>query len=361
MRTLRLKTMKVILVVFSTLVCTGALVSSPHHPTLSRRALDGTWTTTQGSDRTRSTVQLGLCSIVNDRQGGVWITGTGFLRSGLMLSDRNGILRPVLASSVKTICAPIFVTAEQGWTIDARSLYRTNDGGSSWSKVEIPGLSEVTAVYFVDSQTGWAGGPNGQIYRSVDGGQKWAKRKAPVNYEVRQIQFVDSLNGWAVGYRYVSSQKRMVALFRSADGGENWEQLSNVDADSKDSVFSMFFLNHRDGWGTDGWQSKLIRTQDGGQSWTIQEFDSNRGWNAVFFVDALNGWAVGRGIVHTSDGGVTWKYQLDPDISSTQLIGITFTDPKHGWAIGLDKIFRTDDGGTVWKPLAEDWKRSLPN
>lgn len=302
--------MKVLLAVFSILVCTGALVSSP-----SGRTRDTRRTSTQRSDRTRprSTVQLGLCSVVNDRQGGVWITGTAFLRSGLMLRDRNGIVHPVLASNVKTICAPIFVTAERGWTIDARSLYRTDDGGLSWTKVEIPGLSEISAVYFANSQAGWAGGPTGEIYRTADGGQTWAKRKVPLNYEVRQIQFVDSLNGWAVGYLYVSTQKRMVALFRSADGGENWEQLSNVDADSKGSVVSMFFLDKRKGWGIDGWQSKLIRTQDGGQSWTTQEFDPNGSWNAVFFVDGLNGWAVGRGIVHTSDGGVTWKYQLDSE------------------------------------------------
>lgn len=352
--------MKLILTIFSILVCGGALVSSPNHLTLSGRTR-GTWSTDQGTGKTHSTVQLGFCSVVNDRRGGVWITGTGYLRAGLMLSDRNGTVRPVLVPSAKNICAPVFVTAERGWTIDTRSLYRTNDGGLSWTKVDIPALSEVSAVQFADSQTGWAGGTTGEIYRTTDGGQTWAKRKATLNYEIHQIQFVDSLNGWAVGNRYVSSQKRMVALFRSADGGENWEELSNVDADSKGSVFSMFFLDKRNGWGIDGWQSKLIRTQDGGQSWTIQEFDRNRGWNAVFFVDALNGWAVGHGIVHTSDGGVTWKYQLDPDTSSTQLIGITFTDPKHGWAIGLNKIFRTDDGGTVWLPLAEDWKRSLPN
>lgn len=350
--------MKVILAFFSIFVFTGALVSSP---TLSRRTRIITWTSSQGSDKTRSTVRADLCSVVNDRQGGVWMTGTFFLRSGLMLSDRNRIVRPVLASSVKSVCAPVFVTAERGWTIDASTLFRTNDGGLSWTKVGIPGLSEISAVYFVDSQTGWAGGPSGEIHRTVDGGQTWTKRKAPLNYEVRQIQFVDSLNGWAVGSLYVSSQKRMVALFRSADGGENWEQLSNVDADSKGSVFSMFFLDKKTGWGIDGWQSKLIRTQDGGQSWAIQEFDRNRGWNAVFFVDGLNGWAVGRGIVHTSDGGVTWKYQLDPETSTTQLIDITFTNLTHGWAIANDKIFRTEDGGTVWKPLAEDWKRSLPN
>jgi photosystem II stability/assembly factor-like uncharacterized protein len=276
-----------------------------------------------------------------------------------MLSDRNGIVRPILASSVKTVCAPIFVTAERGWTIDARSLYRTNDGGLSWTKVEISGLSEVSAVYFADSQTGWAGGPTGEIYRTVDGGQTWAKRKGPLNYEVRQIQFVDSLNGWAVGYLYISTQKRMVALFRSADGGENWEQLLNVDADSKGSVVSIFFLDKKRGWGIEGWQGKIIRTQDSGQSWAIQESDPDLRWNAVFFVDDLNGWAVGRGILHTSDGGSTWKYQLDPETATTQLIGITFTDPMHGWAIGHDEILRTEDGGKVWKPVAEDWKRSL--
>ncbi len=74
--------------------------------------------------------------------------------------------------------------------------------------------------------------------------------------------------------------------------------------------------------------------------------------NGVFFTNANNGWVVGeRGvIVHTEDGGLTWKSQTSGITES--LHAITCTGENRCWAVG-DKatILKTKDGGDHWKKL----------
>ncbi len=78
----------------------------------------------------------------------------------------------------------------------------------------------------------------------------------------------------------------------------------------------------------------------------------------VHFVDSSNGWAVGdRGLIlHSADGGHTWKTQSAP--TDCSLRGVHFIDRQHGWVAGsggmpyLNRSFgvvlRTTDGGKTW-------------
>ena len=50
----------------------------------------------------------------------------------------------------------------------------------------------------------------------------------------------------------------------------------------------------------------VIRTEDGGQTWSQQSPNAQFRLNAVYFVDGLRGWVVGDNgtIRHTARGGV---------------------------------------------------------
>jgi photosystem II stability/assembly factor-like uncharacterized protein len=102
----------------------------------------------------------------------------------------------------------------------------------------------------------------------------------------------------------------------------------------------------------------ILRTTDGGASWTKQGIDGDL--EAVTFITPQLGWAVGAEglIIHTRDGGSTWKPQ-DSGLSRNQrLMSVCFVSPLSGWAVSLDGIIlHTDDGGDTWK--AKDIKGSL--
>ena len=65
------------------------------------------------------------------------------------------------------------------------------------------------------------------------------------------------------------------------------------------------------------------------------------------------GWAVGENgvILHTSDGGESWKDQTSG--TEETLRSVAFADEKNGWAVGGDfgvgAILRTSDGGETWE------------
>ena len=68
----------------------------------------------------------------------------------------------------------------------------------------------------------------------------------------------------------------------------------------------------------------------------------------VYFVDELRGWAVGTEgtLVKTSDGGATWTPQDSG--TSNHVAGLDFVDEVSGWAVGANEtILGTSDGGQL--------------
>jgi photosystem II stability/assembly factor-like uncharacterized protein len=280
-----------------------------------------------------------------------------------MVNDRDGQTKAITIPGVSTLSKPHFVTPDIGWMTNFRLLYRTLDGGNFWQKVEIADKAEVQTVYFSDVQNGWAGGWDGNIYHTADAGRTWRKQGTGLDYQIQQIFFVDALRGWATAFIGYPDLRRMAALMKTSDGGDTWEILSNVEADSPRAVNSLVFVSANEGWGIDRWQHNIVHTVDGGKTWTIQQRRENHGWNSLFFINDREGWAAGDdGIVHTADGGETWEYQLNyKPGEENYLDAIAFTDSEHGWAIGMNGASRTTDGGTSWRPMPDDWKQMIPS
>src|SRR5881398_501522 len=88
-----------------------------------------------------------------------------------------------------------------------------------------------------------------------------------------------------------------------------------------------------------GEHGTIVRTTDGGNSWTIQSSGTTQNLWAVSFVDANNGTAVGESgtIVATTDGGAHWLPQTSG--TAVQLRGVSFSDTSNGTTVG--------EGGTI--------------
>ena len=338
----------------------SAFAAQPKFDLLETKDKTAQWFLPADLQHAKSVVGLRFCSMSSDRRGGVWLTGSAWLMRGLLINDRDGVLTPRLAPDVKGICQSFFTSADIGWMVDGMSLWKSSDAGMSWQHVKIPDLKRVSTFQFYDSQNGWVGGWDGEIYRTTDAGQTWARAELPLKYEVKEICFVDSLRGWVVGFKNMPAFKRMSALFRTDDGGRSWRELANVDMDAQGSVQSIVFLNRRTGWGIDPRQQDLVQTEDGGETWTLKLSSGEFSWRSLYFLDEQRGWAVGSGIAYTSDGGTTWSYQLQPNLTTGHLESIIFTDAKHGWAAGSDVILRTNDGGKTWRKLPDNWKNRIP-
>ncbi|MBL4900673.1 MAG: hypothetical protein JKX76_13770 [Colwellia sp.] len=72
----------------------------------------------------------------------------------------------------------------------------------------------------------------------------------------------------------------------------------------------------------------------------------------VFFYNENLGWAVGHDatILHSKDGGLSWKVQLYKPTLEKPLLNVVFKSPLEGVAIGAyGLLFRTTDGGKTWQ------------
>lgn len=74
----------------------------------------------------------------------------------------------------------------------------------------------------------------------------------------------------------------------------------------------------------------------------------------VSFADTQHGWAVGHWgvILHTADGGDTWRLQRSDAQEDRPLFAVHFFDTREGIAVGLwSQVLATRDGGASWQAL----------
>lgn len=88
-----------------------------------------------------------------------------------------------------------------GMWIEEYPIVITSDGGQSW--VESPyldmGNGGFMSTWFVDAHIGWVAG-SGDVFRTDDGGESFTKEIIPDEFYPHSMMFVDKNNGWALSY-----------------------------------------------------------------------------------------------------------------------------------------------------------------
>jgi photosystem II stability/assembly factor-like uncharacterized protein len=104
--------------------------------------------------------------------------------------------------------------------------------------------------------------------------------------------------------------------------------------------------------------SAPVAAQPAGK-WEVQTSGVTDRLYDVTFANTQLGWAVGASntILHTADGGKTWKRQVERNERGPTFHRVLFTDSKSGWVHTdiLNNIRNTTDGGATWRdvPLPE--------
>jgi predicted RND superfamily exporter protein/photosystem II stability/assembly factor-like uncharacterized protein len=96
----------------------------------------------------------------------------------------------------------------------------------------------------------------------------------------------------------------------------------------------------------------VLLSDDGGSSWRqARSVPTRVTLTETFFVDDRLGWAVGHDatVIHTRDGGETWRRQFFAPSEEVPLLTVWFEDARHGFAAGgFSLLIETHDGGETW-------------
>ena len=107
------------------------------------------------------------------------------------------------------------------------------------------------------------------------------------------------------------------------------------------------YLDAQNGWLV-GEDQIVLRTSDGGATFTRQHLDESVGWalHKIQMLDVNVGWTVGNAgyIFHTVNGGATWSQQESP--TNGPLMDLCMLNGSEGWIIGASSdLYYTANGG----------------
>lgn len=212
-----------------------------------------------------------------------------------------------------------------------------------WTQQYSGTSASLSEIYFLNKDTGFAVG-SGVIQKTLDGGINWQPAYS-TNCIMEGIYFSTPTICFVVG-QDVSTNKS--ALIKSTNGGSSW---TNSSFTSLSLLNDVHFSDKDHGWivGRDG---IAYKSSNGGNKWDTVNMGTTSGLQAVFFTDSLHGVVVGGDplsplILKTIDGGKIWNTITSP--AANLLQGVFFSSPSVGYAVGwTGEILKTIDGGDNW-------------
>jgi len=357
---------------------------------------------------------------------------------------------PVLATDIPALVeinAPLidspsitsirFINERDGWAVTETQIVRTNDGGVTWYNVTPPDVTDAgynVKLFVLDNMHAWMQQPDpdhypddGFLYRTSDGGLTWTNSTIP--FSAGSFSFLDENNGWALASLDIGAGSNAIAIYQTTDAGTTWTRKYFNDPNSIDNSAPIPLgglksdivpLNMKTAWvGGIVYAAAsfyLYRTDDGGQTWAednpplpdgADNIEIGIEPNQMKFVSPNTGFLAARlfhedgtetqlAIYETHDAGDTWTMTptlipkggpvkflsakevivynraqfyvtrdaaqtwsvITPDVNfGDSLSSMDFVNLNTGWVITIDpttshpSLYRTSDGGATWSPI----------
>jgi len=320
-----------------------------------------------------------------------------------------------------------------GWGVTATQIVRTSDGGSTWYDVTPPGLDETgytVSTGFLDAEHAWVQMPDmnrfpdaGTLYRSKDGGLTWTFNT--VQFGSGRLAFLNETDGWVLADRGVGAGSNAVAVLTTRDGGVTWERVFTNDpnhptageslplsglksslvpitmetawvggliyapatvylyrtndggrtwaqvdlelpddaAESEVAVGEMKFLTERDGYLAlrltgPTYRTAIYVTHNAGETWSLLPTLLPGTGTTEFLSEQELVFYNGQQFYTSRDGGQTWR-AVEPDVVFGDFFAsMGFASAATGWVAASDPsdpdhrtLYKTTDGGATWFPL----------
>ena len=323
----------------------------------------------------------------------------------MTLQNRANDIDPKMLNAVKWRCIGPprggRVVAVAGDPVDPGTFYfgacaggvwKTEDGGTYWENVSDGYFktASVGAIAVSDSEPSVVYAGMGEatirldvthgdgVYRSNDGGHSWVHLGLEDTRHISSLRIhptnPDIVFVAALGHAFGSNEQR--GVFRSTDGGKNWERVLyksedagagdlSIDPSNPNFLFASIWQVRRNFWNLNsgGPDSGLWRSRDGGDTW--EDVSSNPGLPDLPFGKigvAISPAKAGRiyatiearepGVYRSDDYGDTWELVSDNrDLQGRPwYYQHIFADPQDAdtaWVLNYG-AWKSVDGGRTW-------------
>jgi photosystem II stability/assembly factor-like uncharacterized protein len=213
-----------------------------------------------------------------------------------------------ISNTTETLNAVYFLNTEIGYAVgDNRTILKTTNGGNTWLRQESPTTQHLYSAYFKNSDTGyivsydWGVDSCTVLLTTTDGGSNWKRKSIGRVRYPRKIVFVNQDTAFIAG--------NFGGILKTTDGGKKWEESFHQG----NSYFDMYFTNKNTGYvvGEDG---EISMTENCGKDWTMVDSSTDKDLHSIFFTDINTGFAVGNGgiILKTTNSGSSLKALRQP-------------------------------------------------
>lgn len=268
---------------------------------------------------------------------------------------------------------------------DVRELAHTSDGGNTWDILTLPetdGNHLPVRIEAVSDAEAWVlalrypSPGRAKLFHTTDSGQTWTDVPGPFNEQgkgVQNVHFFNALEGIVFGSpRTGSPSVDMIKIFRTADGGDTWQELFDPQVPAPIQGDSYFLLSGNDTYAAVSdtlWfvttENNIYRTADRGASWQrfsvgLPGSSTVAGLASVAFRDALQGMIVSfqpQQAAVTVNGGSSWTQISAPESPTARCVQyIPGTEGTYvvtdGYEGNSQEIAITFDHGQTW----ESWE-----
>ncbi len=214
---------------------------------------------------------------------------------------------------------------------------RSMDGGLTWAQTDTFPGQIISRIRFVNDEVGFAVSngshwqvsgtvelpDSGRVYRTTNGGDTWTSVLSNTQHGFSGVWFTDVLNGCVT--------RNDGVILRTTDGGENWSTtiialappflLTAVTGTPNGTLYAS-------GYRTDNTGAIILASTDGGQNWELNHYSSTgvgRRINNIYFYDDQVGYAPAWTCVWRTGNGGNLNTQV-PDAVATQH-GLLYPSP----------------------------------
>jgi photosystem II stability/assembly factor-like uncharacterized protein len=184
-----------------------------------------------------------------------------------------------------------------------------------------------------------AAGYWGTVYVSHDGGTTWRSGQTGTRSLLYDVSMADARKGWAVGQAGI--------ILRTEDGGSTWTEQENPKQGEGTHLFAVHAIDANTAWAVGDWGTRIF-TDDGGKSWQDFSLVITEDHPQFVWLSPSEQERVRTGQKVFEDVGLTDVFCLPQPSQSCWIIG------EFGY------IFRSETGGSGWERASIQQDISIP-